>query len=154
MNRQENLLDYLKGKWTMQYLYTNAYLKKEKKRYPIGLALLNGFIAILAVKLPVFIVAEEFDLPMGTFGGMRLSGSENVWIYWGMLGISLGIHILLYIYQNKEQLFFKGWINFPTIIGLLWLFFFQEKLRYWAAGFALVTGVLYYTFYFEMQKKQ
>ncbi len=152
MNRQENLLDYLKGKWTMQYLYTNAYLKKEKKRYPIGMALLNGLIAILAVKLPVFIVAEDFDLPMGTFGGMNLSGNENVWIYWLTLGILLCVHIIAYLYQNKQGLFFKGRINFPTIIGLLWLFFFQERLRYWAAGFAIVTGVLYLAFYFKWQK--
>lgn len=152
MYKPENLLDFMKGKLTMNYLYTNAYLKKEKKNYPIGFALLNFVTAILAANLPIFLVSEEFDIPMGTFGGMNLTENQNVLILWTVLGVLLVIHVWAYYFQHHNKLFWMGRINLPTIVGILWLFLFQERLRYWASALCVLTGILYLFFYFNWKK--
>lgn len=152
MYKSENLLDFMKGKLTTNYMYTNAYLKKEKKNYPIGFALLNFVTALLAANLPIFLVSEDFDVHMGTFGGMNLTGSQNVMILWTVLGGILMIHIWAYLFQHKNKLFFMGRINLPTIVGILWLFLFQENLRYWVSGLCILTGLLYLLFYFNLKK--
>ena len=152
MDKQTNLLDYVKGKWTMNYLYTNAYLKKEKKTYPIGFALLNVLLALVAINLPIFLVPEAVDVHMGTFGGMNLSGNQNVLILWTVLAVVLVIHILAFVYQSKQQLFFKGKINIPTIVAILWLFLFQENLRFWSSGLCLLTAIFYLAFYFQRKE--
>ena len=153
MDKQTTLLEYVKGKWTMDYLYTNAYLKKEKKTYPIGFALLNGVLALVAANLPIFLVPEAVDVHLGTFGGMNLSGNQNVLILWTVLAVILVIHMFAFAYQHKHQLFFRGKINIPTIIAILWLFLFQENLRYWASALSLITAVFYLVFYFQWQSR-
>lgn len=153
MDKQTALLDYVKGKWTMDYLYMNAYLKKEKKRYLIGFALLNGVLALVAANLPIFLVPEAVDVHLGTFGGMNLSGNQNVLILWTVLAVILVIHMFAFAYQHKHQLFFSGKINIPKIIAILWLFLFQENLRYWASALSLITAVFYLVFYFQWQSR-
>lgn len=152
MYKSENLLDLMKGKLTMNYLYTNAYLKREKKTYPIGFAVLNFIIALLAANLPIFLVPEEFGVHMGTFGGMNLTGNQNVMILWTLLGGLLILHIWAYLFQHKNKLFLQGRINLPTIVGILWLFFFQASLRYWVSGLCILTGLLYLFFYFSWKQ--
>lgn len=154
MYKSENLLDLMKGKLTMNYLYTNAYLKREKKTYPLGFAVLNVITAVLAANLPIFLVPESFDVHMGTFGGMDLTGDQNVWILWTVLGGLLVIHIWAYFFQYQHKIFWQGRINLPTIIGILWLFFFQESLRYWVSGLCVLTSFLYLFFYFSWKPRK
>lgn len=150
MYKAEDLFNFMKEKLTMNYLYTNAYLKKEKKNYPIGFTLINFLLALLVFNLPIFLVPEDFNVHLGTFGGMNLSGNQNIIILWVTLGTLMVIHILAYRFQHQHNLFMMGRINLPTIIGLLWVFLFQEKMRYIAVFLFVITGLFYLIFFINI----
>lgn len=150
MYKVDDLFNFMKEKLTMNYLYTNAYLKKEKKNYPIGFTLINFLLALLVFNLPIFLVPEDFDVPLGTFGGMNLSGNQNIMILWAMLGMLLVTHLLAYRFQHQHNLFMMGRINLPTIIGILWVFLFQEKMRSIAVLLFIFTGFFYLIFFIDI----
>lgn len=149
--KKDTLLENLKNIFILNYLVENAKSKPSKINYLLAVSLVD-FLAFLSVLfLPIFMVKEE--IVMNTLDRFRPTISENassksIWIVLGFLFI---LHVFLTRYQLKNNIFMKGVMNLPVLLGIFLTFIFRTQLNTFTSILVLLSSLCYIYTYISLK---